>query len=414
MESAYRSVAGIDVHKKMLAVVVRCESGDEAVYEQRKFGTTRAEIQHLEAWLRTLAVREVVMESTAQYWRPVWYGLEPHFRLHLTHPLKTRAPRGRKSDFRDAQRLADRWSAGDLEESFIPDSEQRAWRWLTRTRVQLNKKLGVIHSHVEGLLEQGGIKLSAVVSDLFGVSGWAMLEHIAHGVTDVEALAKEARGVLRKKDAELKEALAGRLEPVYRLLLKQHMDQVRLLRRQVEEINEALAAAMKQHLAALHRLTKIPGVDLYAAEELVAEIGPKAAAFPSAEQFASWVGVCPGSQESAGVNYSHRSAKGNRYLRRLLCQIAWAAIHTKDTFFASLFHRLKPRVEGKGAAWAVAHRVAKVIWRVLHEEVEYQEKGSAPPNERTLVRKFKRMLREFGSLGLDVRALLDQQLPASA
>ena len=179
MESAYRSVAGIDVHKKMLAVVVRCESGDEAVYEQRKFGTTRAEIQHLEAWLRTLAVREVVMESTAQYWRPVWYGLEPHFRLHLTHPLKTRAPRGRKSDFRDAQRLADRWSAGDLEESFIPDSEQRAWRWLTRTRVQLNKKLGVIHSHVEGLLEQGGIKLSAVVSDLFGVSGWAMLEHIA-------------------------------------------------------------------------------------------------------------------------------------------------------------------------------------------------------------------------------------------
>jgi transposase len=413
METVYRSIAGIDVHKKMLAVVIRRVSGEQAEYEKRKFGTTRAEIQHLEAWLRTQGVSEVVMESTAQYWRPVWYGLEPHFRLHLTHPLKTRAPRGRKSDFRDAQRLADRWSSGDLEESYIPGSEQRSWRWLTRTRVQLKKKLSVVHSHVEGLLEQGGIKLSAVVSDLFGVSGWAMLEQIAKGVTDVEKLAKEARGVLRKKDTELKQALAGQLEPVYQLLLRQHMEQVRLLRRQVEEINQSLAEAMQEHLAALHRLSKIPGVDLYAAQELVSEIGPKAAAFASAEQFASWVGVCPGSQESAGINYSHRSAKGNRYLRRLLCQIAWAAIHTKDTFFASLFARLKPRVEGKGAAWAVAHRIAKIVWMVLHQQVEYQEKGSAPPNERTLVRKLKRLVKEFGSVGLDVRALLNQQLPAS-
>jgi transposase len=414
METVYRSIAGIDVHKKMLAVVIRRQRGEQVEYEKRKFGTNRVDIQHLAAWLQAHGVSEVVMESTAQYWRPVWNGLEPHFRLHLTHPLKTRAPRGRKSDFRDAQRLADRWSSGDLEESFIPGSEQRAWRQLTRARVQLKKELSVIYSHVEGLLEHGGIKLSAVVSDLFGVSGWAMLERIAQGVTDVEVLTGEARGALRKKITQLKEALAGQqLEPVYRLLLRQQMDQVRLFRGQVEEINQALAEAMQEHLAALHRLTKIPGVDLYAAQELLAEIGPKAAAFASAEQFASWVGVCPGSQQSAGVNYSHRSAKGNRYLRRLLCQIAWAAIHTKDTFFASLFARLKPKVEGKGAAWAVAHRIAKIVWLVLHQEVEYQEKGSAPPNERTLVRKFKRMLKEFGSLGLDVRALLDQQLPAS-
>jgi transposase len=413
MEIVYRSVAGIDVHKKMLAVVVRWQRGEQVQYYQRKFGANRADIQHLGAWLQAHGVREVVMESTAQYWRPVWNGLERHFRLHLTHPLKTQAPRGRKFDFRDARRLADRWDSGDLEESFIPDCEQRAWRQLTRARVQLKKKLSVVHSHVEGLLEHGGIKLSAVVSDLFGVSGWAMLEHIAQGVTDVEVLAGQAHGALRKKLTELKEALAGQLEPVYRLMLRQHMDQVRLFRRQVEEINQALAEAMQQHLVALHRLTKIPGVDLYAAQELLSEIGPKAAAFASAEHFASWVGVCPGSQQSAGVNYSHRSAKGNRYLRRLLCQIAWAAIHTKDTFFASLFARLKPKVQGQGAAWAVAHRIAKIVWLVLHQQVEYQEKGSAPPNERTLVRKFKRMLKEFGALGLDVRALLDQQLPAT-
>jgi transposase len=126
------------------------------------------------------------------------------------------------------------------------------------------------------------------------------------------------------------------------------------------------------------------------------------------------VGVCPGSQESAGVNYSHRSPKGNRYLRRLLCQIAWAAIHTRETFFAGLFARLKPRIEGKGAAWAVAHRIAKVIWLVLNREVEYREKGAAPPNERTLLRKFKRLLKDFGHLGVDVRALLNQQLGSIA
>jgi len=137
METVYRSIAGIEVHKKMLAVVVRRQRGEQVEYEKRKFGTHRAVIQDLAAWLQARGVSEVVMESTAQYGRPVWNGLEPHFGLHLTHPLKTRAPRGRKFDYRDAQRLADRWSAGDLEESFIPGSEQRAWRQLTRTRVQL-------------------------------------------------------------------------------------------------------------------------------------------------------------------------------------------------------------------------------------------------------------------------------------
>jgi transposase len=414
MEPIYRCVAGIDVHKKMLAVVVRRERDGKTEYEKRRFGTTHQEIEHLAGWLQHQQVREVAMESTAQYWRPVWYGLEGLFEQHLCHPLRTLAPRGRKRDFRDAQRLADRWWAGDLEDSFIPGAEQRSWRWLTRTRVQMKRKLGVIHNHVEGLLEQGGIKLSAVVSDLFGVSGWAMLEDIAQGVTDVETLAQKARGTLRRKDAQLKEALAGRLEPIYRLLLRQHMDQVRLLRRQVEEINQALAEAMKEHVVVLHRLSRIPGIDLYGAQELIAEIGPKAAAFATAEHFASWVGVCPGSQESAGVNYSHRSAKGNRYLRRLLCQIAWAAIHTKQTFFASLFGRLKPRIEGKGAAWAVAHRISKVIWLVLHNEVDYQEKGSAPPNERILLRKFRRLLKDFGNLGVDVRALLNHQLASPA
>ena len=174
-------IAGIDVHKKMLAVVIRRQS-EQVQYEQRRFGTTRAEIQHLEAWLRARAVEEVVMESTAQYWRPVWYGMEAHFKLHLSHPLQTRAPRGRKRDFRDARRLVDRLSAGDLEESFIPAAEQRSWRWLARTRVDLQRKIARVRNQVEGVLEEGGIRLAAVVTDLFGTSGWSMPERMAAGI----------------------------------------------------------------------------------------------------------------------------------------------------------------------------------------------------------------------------------------
>jgi len=399
-----RCVAGIDVHKKMLAVVIRKPAG-EVEYIKRKFGTTHSEICHLAAWLGGYQVSEVVMESTAQYWRPVWYGLEAHFALHLTHPLETRAPRGRKRDLRDAQRLADRWYSGDLVESFIPGAEQRGWRWLTRSRVQLKDKLGVIRNQVEGLLEEGGIKLAAVASDIFGVSGWAILQKIADGNRDIDEMVAECRGALRRKKAELREALAGALEPIYRILLKQLMGQVRLLWDQIEEINRTLAEQMKEHLAVLQRLMKMPGIDLSAAQDLLAEIGPKAAAFPSGEQFASWVGICPGCHESAEVVYSRRSAKGNRYLRRILCQIAWGAIHTKDTFFQGLFARLKPRIEAKGAAWAVAHRIGIVVWIVLHREVEYQERGPHIPSERTLLRKYRHLMTQCSRLGIDIKTL---------
>lgn len=221
----YRHLAGIDVHKRMLAAVVRREQEGKVEYEQRTFGTTHAEIAHLAAWLQERHVTEIVMESTAQYWRPVWYGLEAQFRLHLTHPLKTRAPHGRKRDFRDARRLAGRWASGDLEESFIPGAEQRQWRSLTRARVHYRRLIVLVRNQVECLLEHGGIKLTSVVTDAFGASGWAMLNQIAKGEADPQVLAAEARGALRKKEAQLREALTGRLGECERLLLKQRLEQ---------------------------------------------------------------------------------------------------------------------------------------------------------------------------------------------
>ncbi len=406
MQPLYRGLAGIDVHKKMLAVVVRWEREGHTEYQQRSFGTTQREIRHLTAWLQQLQVSEVVMESTAQYWRPVWYGLEAHVRLHLSHPLATRAPRGRKTDFRDARRLVDRLWAGDLEESFVPEAEQRSWRWLTRTRVELKRKIGMVRSQVEGLWEEGGVKLAAVVSDVFGVSGWAMLEQMAQGETDAATIAAQARGSLRHKREPLQEALAGGLSPVGRFLLKQSLEQVRLLQQQIAEIGAALAVAMREHTAVLSRLARVPGVQVAAAQELLAEVGPGAAAFASAAQFASWVGVCPGQQESAGVSYSSRSPKGNRYLRRLLCQLGWAALRTKGTFFAGLFARLTPKLGAKAAAWAVAHRMSRVIWVLLRRGVDYLERGPAPQSPQRLMRKFRRLLLELSRAGLDASALL--------
>lgn len=414
MQPGYRVLAGIDVHKKMLAVVVRIEQDGRTEYQQRRFGTTQCEIGHLAAWLQHLGVEEVVMESTAQYWRPVWYGLEAHVHLHLSHPLATQAPRGRKRDFRDARRLVDRLWAGDLEESFVPDAEQRSWRWLTRTRVELKRKIGMIRSQVEGLLEEAGIKLAATVSDLFGASGWAMLERLAAGETDPERIARLAMGSLRHKQAALQEALAGRLDAVGRLLLGQCLEQVQLLHKQLEEIGLALSQALREHATVLHRLTQVPGIQIYAAQDLLAEIGPGAVAFPSAAQFASWVGVCPGQQESAGVSYSTRSPKGNRYLRRLLCQLGWAALHCKGTFFAGLFARLSPKLGAKAAAWAVAHRLARVIWVLLHRGVDYVERGPTTQNPKQLRRKFQRLLAELSRAGIDPATLLPQAAPSSS
>jgi transposase len=406
-----KTVAGIDIHKSMLAVVVRLVSNGQVVYEQRKWGATVSEIQIMRDWLLRLGVEEIAMESTAQYWRPVWNWLEGKFGLHLCHPLQNRARGGRKSDFRDARRLADRWSAGELDDSFVPGKDQREWRRLTRTRVQLRRSITVMRNLVECILEQDSIKITSVVSDVFGVSGWALLEKLAAGETNLDELVKGLRGQLQKKEGMIREALAGQLTSSGRLLLRMHLQNVAQFRQHIENINQELGRQMKDYAKVLVRLTKVPGVDLYAAQELLAEIGPKAAAFPSADQFASWVGLCPGSKQSAGVNYSSRSAKGNPYLRRLLCQVAWAAIHTKDCFFKGLFTRLKPRIEGKGAAWAVAHRIGKMIWLLLHNEVEYIEKG-AGVNPQNLARKFRRIAKELARNGMDPRELLAQAVSA--
>ena len=396
------SVAGIDVHQSVLFVVVGWAELPEGQWKRSKFGATPAELGRLAEWLRQHGVGEVVMESTAQYWKPVWMALEGGFGLHLAQALSTRGPRGRKTDYRDATRLVKRLLSDDLALSFVPDAEQRRWRLLTRTRCQITRDRVRLRNQIEGLLEEGQIKLSSVVSDLLGASGRRILGALAKGETDPVKLAALGDERLRVTTKDLQEALGGHLHPTHQVLLQLALDRLDLMERHLEKVDAEIAQALAAYQAVVERLCQVPGIAAQSAQQILAEVGPQAAAFATAPQLASWVGVCPGRQESAGVSTSNRSAKGNRPLRRVLNQVAWAAVKSQGSFFQALFRRWVPRMGVKKAIWAVAHRVLRLIWKLLHEGVGYEERGPLPPNAQTLRRRRARLLRELRKLGYEV------------
>jgi len=259
------------------------------------------DLRLLATFLAEQGVQEVVMESTAQYWKPVWQELEGRFHLELAQALSNRGRRGRKSDFRDAERLVRRYAADELILSFVPDPEQRLWRTLARTKQRWCREKSRLHSRVEALLEEMRIKLSSVVSDLLGVSARRMLQAIAEGETDPQSLAKMADPNLRATPDELCNVLqaVATLDPRYRRVLQQFLDQLDLNERQVQELDEQLASALQPHAEAVQRLAEIPGLGVDSAQQIIAEVGPTAEKFASAADLCSWVGTCPGENVSA-------------------------------------------------------------------------------------------------------------------
>jgi transposase len=395
-------IAGIDVHKRVLMVAVG-EVGSEAQpdsiqFESRRFGTTTAELLHLVAWLQQQGVQEAVMESTAQYWKPVWLTLEGHFRLWLAQAWSNRAPRGKKTDFKDAQRLVRRHLAGELTLSFVPDAQQRLMRSLTRRRTQLTRDRVRIQNQVESLLEETRIKLSSVVTDLFGASGLRILAAVVQGETDPAKLAALADARVQRTPEELAEALTGVVSEVHRRLLQQHLDHWKLVEGQLAELLLLSAQAMHEHGDAIARLVKIPGIRTLSAQHIVAEAGPRASAFASPAQFSSWIGVSPGRNESAGENRSSQCAKGNMYLRNVLCQAAQAAVRTKNSFFQQKFRRLLPKLGYAKAVWAIARHLSVVIWKILHQAVDYIEFG-LPTTPLAAKRRLQRLKKELRALG---------------
>jgi transposase len=395
------NIAGIDVHKKLLVVVVVDAAKPDLVLQSDRFGAGAAELGRLSAWLRQQGVVEAVMESTAQYWKPVWMELEPHLRLHLAQAHSNKAPKGRKSDLADAKRLVRRFAAGELMLSFIPEPEQRDWRMITRGRLQLIRERVQLQNQIESLLEEGRIKLSSVISDLLGASGKRILRAMAGGETSPKVLAMLGDKSLKCGLAALEDALTGAMRDIHRRLLSQHLDRIQLIDEQIDELNKLVAAQMQRHQDAVTRLIEIPGIGATAAQEIIAEIGPQAAAFPTPQQLASWIGVCPGSQESAGENHSGRSAKGNRFLRRLLCQAAQAAARTNGSHLQAVFKRLVVRLGYVKAIWAIAHRMCKIIWNVLHKGARFTEFNEAR-NPRAIQRAINRHLKALRRLGYSI------------
>jgi len=386
-------IAGIDVHKKKLAVVVAdVEVEDEYQFERRWYGSNPEQLQLLAEWLIQQQVEEVVMESTAQYWKPVWGALEQYWKpscekregagrmsgtLHLAQALSNRGRRGRKKDFRDAERLLKRLVSQELTLSFVPHAEQRLWRTVTRTKYQLRRNKVRLHNQLEALLEEAHIKLSSLVSDLLGASARRMLQALAEGETDPE------------------------LNPVYRRLVKMVLEELQWIEQQISQLDQEMASLLRQHQDAVQRLAEVPGLGVDSAQQIIAEVGAKAGTFASAKNLSSWVGACPGEEETAEVNYSARSPKGNRHMRRLLNQAANAAVKVKGSIFEIVYRRLVPRLGHNKTIGAIAHRICQLIWIILNKGVRYEERGPAV-SENSRRARTSRMIRTLRKLGYRV------------
>jgi transposase len=412
-------MAGVDIHKKKLAVVVAdVEVEDEYEFARRWFGSNPEQLRALSEWLTEQQVEEVVMESTAQYWKPVWGALERYWKpmcqcrdgagrvsgtLHLAQALSNRGRRGRKTDFRDAERLVKRLVSQELVLSFVPDTEQRLWRTLTRTRYQRTREKVRLQNQLEALLEEAHIKLSSLVSDLLGASARRMLNAVADGETDPAALAALAHQRLRATPAQLQDALGActELNPVYRRLIKMTLGGLQFVEQQIGQLDQEIASLLQRDQDAVERLAVVPGLGVASAQQIIAEVGAKAATFPSPEKLSSWVGACPGKEESAGVNRSQRSPKGNRQMRRILNQAANAAVKRKGSIFEIVYRRLVPRLGHNKTIGVVAHRLCHLIWIILHNGVRYEERGPAV-SEQSKQRHTARMIRKLRILGYRV------------
>jgi transposase len=416
---AYR-IAGIDIHKKMVAVVIAdVEVAETWRFERRQMGTTPNQLRALAAWLVEREVDEAVMESTAQYWRPVWEALErgwqPQRRqsggpragtLHLAQAQSNEGPRGRKRDFPDAERLVKRLVAQELTLSFVPDVPQRLWRTVARRKYQATCNRVQLQNRLECLLEEMHIKLSSLVADLLGPSARRMLRAVATGETDPGAVAALGSRRLHATPDELCDALGActDLHPVYRRLLALTLDELDVIERHLHLLDEELAQLLRGHQEAVQRLAAVPGLGVDSAQQIITEVGPTAATFATAKRLASWVGACPGHNESAGINHSHRAPTGNRQMRRLLNQAAHAAVKAKGSIFELVYRRLVVRLGHAQAIGAIAHRLCRLVWKILHDGVTYEERGPAVTKHRAQ-RRAAKMIRELRALGYRVEQL---------
>jgi transposase len=408
MQTIYQRVAGLDLHLKTIVACVRVvHEGGKVKDEVRTFGTMTDDVLKLMDWLTAEGVTHVAMESTGVLWKPIWNLLEAsELQLLLVNARELKQVPGRKTDVRDCQWIAQLLACGLLKSSFVPAPAHRELRDLTRHRTQLLGERTRCANRIHKVLQDANIKLSSVASDILGLSGRDMLAALLQGTDGPEAIAELARGRLRKKIPDLKRALAGRVTPHHQFMLEQlldHLDQLEgHIRRFDQRIDEALRSFLDE--ATFQRLDAIPGVNRPTIECIVAEIGVDMNQFPSPEHLASWAGICPGNEESAGKRKRGRTTKGNVWLRRALAECGWAAGRTKKSYFGAQYRRLAARRGRKRAVLAVGHSILTVMYYLLKDpQIQYQDLGEDYFAKLDPLRLRRHLVKRLESLGYQVK-----------
>lgn len=376
MEVIYGRCSGLDVHKDTVVACVLIREGGKVQKEVRTFRTMTADLLVLHDWLMAYGVTHVAMESTGIYWKPVFNLLEGTFKVLLVNAAHIKAVPGRKTDVRDCEWIADLLSHGLLKGSFIPPEPLRDLRDLTRYRKSLTDERVREVNRLQKLLETANIKLSSVATDVLGVSGRSMLEALLSGNTDPEVLADLARGKLRKKLPLLQQALEGCFRSHHRFMLGQILSHLDYLDEAIEALSQEVENRIYPFGEQVQLLKTIPGVDQKVAQAIVAEIGVDMAQFPSHRHLASWAGLCPGNNESAGKRKNGKTRKGDRWLKRTLIEASWAVSRAKETYLNSLYHRVARRRGKKKAAVAVSHTILVMAYHMLMNHAPYQELGA--------------------------------------
>jgi len=405
MEVVYERCAGLDVHKKSVtACLITPAAGRGWQKERRRFGTMTDELLKLADWLRAGQVTAVAMESTGVYWKPVFNILESEFEVLLVNARHIKYVPGRKSDISDAQWIGELLQHGLLKASYIPEVAQRDLRDLIRYRTSLVQERTREINRVQKVLEDANVKLASVATNVMGVSGRQMLEAIIAGEQDPEALAELAKGRLRAKIPELERALSGRIRASHRLLLRLHLEHIDDLNSKIENLNEEIDRLMRpfDEDEQQERLDAIPGVGHDVAQVILAELGVDMSRFPSAAHAASWAGLAPGKNESAGKNRSGKITPGNRHLKTALVQAAHAASRTRDNYLAAQFRRLAARRGKKRAAIAVAHSILVIAYHMLRNGTEYRDLGGDYFDRRNQAQLQRNLVKRLEGLGLQV------------
>lgn len=404
MKENYRRCCGIDVHKNNVMVCVLAPVGQRGIPpKKRKFRTYSRDLRQLRGWLKNCGVTEIAMESTGQYWRPLWNLLEGEFaKLVLVNPQHIKGLNGYKTDPKDAQWIADLLEGGKLKGSWVPTRPIRELRDLTRHRVNLLEDLNRAKNRIEQLCQTSNIKVTSAASDLFGVSGRKMLKALVEGQRDPGWMADYAQGRLRRKRRELELALEGTFTDEQRWLLRKELGQVEWLEAQIGALEQEIERRVAPFEEAIRRVTTIPGIDRKTAWTIVAEIGADLSAFADPQHLASWTGLCPGNRESGGKRMSGRTRKSNRYIKRAMCQAAWAASHTKNTYLAAFYRRMSIRKGSPKAIIALAHHMILVVHQVLSRKEEYVELGGDYYDRRNKPKTAARLVKRLQNLGFEV------------